>query len=95
MSKLSVLIRRFRRTSLIEGIVEYLETVDIPKSAKKAVAMAAVKALHEQTGGKWDAEIEAAVSGGIEWTLDEVREWARRNDPTPDDDPNKPKGEAP
>jgi hypothetical protein len=80
MSKFSVLIRRYRNSRVVEGIVEYLETVDLPGSVKKSVALAVVKALHTKTGGKWDKQIEQAVAGGIEWALAEIREFAVRID---------------
>lgn len=76
MSKLSVLIRKYRNTNIIKSLVTYLETVDLPGATKKAIIMAIVKGLHTKTGGKWDSQIATAVSGAIEYVLAEVRERA-------------------
>lgn len=77
MSQLTKLMRKYQQTRIIRAVVEYLEDVDIPGPAKKALAMLIIKALYKKTGGKWDREIEKAVSGAIEYTLAEVREWAK------------------
>jgi hypothetical protein len=89
MSRLSKLVRRFQYTQLLEGLVRYLETIDLPGDVKKQIAMAVVKALHTKTGGKWDKELESAVSGAIEWILQEIRDsardWRERDDlPAPE-----------
>jgi len=89
-------MRRYQYTRVVRGIVEYLEEIDLPGSTKKAIAMAVVKALHKQTGGKWDKEIEQAISGAIEWTLAEIREAARdwnqprKPEPGPAEPPDEP-----
>lgn len=93
MSRLSELFRRYRTSRVVEALVEYMETVDIPGPAKKAIVTSVLKTLHIKSGGEWDAEVRRAIEGGIEYVLAEVRECARRNDPTPDDDPNRPAGD--
>jgi hypothetical protein len=77
MSKLSQFIRRNVNSGLMRSIVSYLETVDMPGPAKKAIAMAVIKLAYTKTGGKWDAQIEQMVSGAIEYILAEIREWAK------------------
>ena len=91
MSRISAIIRRDQNTRLIESIVDYLEKIDLPGDVKKQIAMAVVKALHKQTGGKWDKAIEQAVSGAIEWVLAEIRQAAH----TWDDDDDKPQPAEP
>ena len=91
MSRISVIIRRYQNTRLIESIVDYLEKIDLPGDVKKQIAMAVVKALHKQTGGKWDKAIEQAVSGAIEWVLAEIRQAADNWD----DDDDKPQPAEP
>jgi hypothetical protein len=90
MSRLSQMFRRFKKTRVVEALVEYMETVDLPGPAKKAIVVAIMKMLHVKEGGAWDTEARQAIAGAIEMTLAEIREIARKSDPTPDDDPNRP-----
>lgn len=88
MSKLSRLIRKYRKTTILHAIVDYLDDIDLPAETKKGIAVAIAKALHVKTGGKWDKEIQEAVSGAIEWALVEVREAAKEiQEPKPEDGP--------